>query len=71
MVVNVCRNLDTGVEVIAYPLKEDWPGRLGVYNENVEKDLQTIKTILAPAIDGVLQECGGINIKSIIAAGWK
>jgi len=72
MVVNVCRNLDTGVEGYCIPFEgRIGLGAWGVYNENVEKDLQTIKTILAPAIDGVLQECGGINIKSIIARGME
>lgn len=72
MIVNVCRNLDTGIEGYCIPFEgRIGLGAWGVYNEEVEKDLQTIKNILAPAIDGVLQGCGGIDIKSIIARGMQ
>jgi hypothetical protein len=70
MPVNICRDLQTGKEGYCIPFEgRDGLGAWGVYNEKVEENLQVIEKKFAPAIDHVLQQCGGINIKSIIARG--
>lgn len=68
MVVNVCRDLKTGLEGYCIPFE----GRVGlgvwgVYNDEVEANLQEIENVLAPAVNTALEKSGGINIKSIIA----
>lgn len=70
MVINVCRDLKTGNEGYCIPFE----GRVGlgvwgVYNEEVEKNLQYIETVFAPAVTKALEEGGGINVKNIIAKG--
>lgn len=70
MVVNICRDKQTGKEGYCVPFE----GRVGlgvwgVYNEEVEKNLKWIERVFAPVLDGVLRDCGGINIKRIIAQG--
>jgi hypothetical protein len=70
MVVNISRDKNTGKEAYCVPFE----GRVGlgvwgVYNAEVEENLQLIETVLAPAIDKVLGESGGIDIKKIIAQG--
>ncbi len=68
MTVNVCVDKQTGHEGYCFPFE----GRVGlgvwgVYNEEVEANLQCIRTRFAPAVDCALQQGGGINIKNIIA----
>lgn len=70
MVVNICVDKNTGQKGYCIPFE----GRLGlgawgVYNEDVEKNLQTIENVLAPAVDRALEKNGGIDIKKIIAQG--
>lgn len=72
MVVNICRDHKTGAEGYCIPFE----GRVGlgvwgVYNDEVEKNLQKIEKVMAPAIDHVLEKNGGINIKNIIAQGMQ
>ncbi|MDR1603389.1 MAG: DUF1116 domain-containing protein [Gracilibacteraceae bacterium] len=68
MVINVSRDRKTGLEGYCIPFE----GRVGlgvwgVYNTEVEANLQIIENEFAPAVDAALSHCGGINIKSIIA----
>ncbi len=70
MVVNVCRDTKTGLEGYCIPFE----GRVGlgvwgVYNEEVEANLQYIENVFAPAVTAALELGGGINVKSIIAKG--
>lgn len=72
MVVNICRDNKTGKEGYCIPFE----GRVGlgvwgVYNEEVEKNLQIIEKVMAPAINYVLEQNGGINVKNIIAQGMQ
>lgn len=68
MVVNVSRDLKTGLEGYCIPFE----GRVGlgvwgVYNEEVERNLKEIEDEFAPAITEALERFGFIDIKSIIA----
>ncbi len=70
MVINVCRDKKTGLEGYCIPFE----GRVGlgvwgVYNEEVEKNLQYIENVFAPAVTAALELSGGINVKNIIAKG--
>lgn len=72
MVVNICRDKKTGKEGYCIPFE----GRVGlgvwgVYNDEVESNLQMIEKVMAPAIDHVLEQNGGINVKNIIAQGMQ
>lgn len=68
MVVNICRDLKTGKEGYCIPFEgRNGLGVWGLYNEEVEKNLQEIEHMFAPAVDKALQLSGGINVKSIIA----
>lgn len=70
MPVNICRDRRTGEEGYCIPFEgRDGLGAWGVYNEQVEENLQVIEKVFAPAIDRVLGKTDGINIKSIIARG--
>ncbi len=70
MPVNICRDIKTGEEGYCIPFEgRDGLGAWGVYNEKVEENLQVIEKVFAPAIDRVLGNSSGINIKSIIARG--
>lgn len=72
MVVNVCRDLKTGHEGYCISFEgRSGLGAWGVYNEEVEKNLQFIRNVLAPSVHEVLQDNGGINIRSIIAQGMQ
>lgn len=68
MVINVSRDKVTGLEGYCIPFE----GRVGlgvwgVYNEEVERNLQYIKNELAPAVTEALSHVGGINVRNIIA----
>lgn len=68
MVVNVSRDLKTGLEGFCIPFE----GRVGlgvwgVYNEEVERNLQEIEQEFAPAVTEALERFGAINVKSIVA----
>ncbi len=70
MVINVSRDRKTGLEGYCIPFE----GRVGlgvwgVYNEEVEKNLQYIENEFAPAVTAALEKFGGINVRSIIAKG--
>lgn len=72
MVVHICEDRKNGKQGYCIP----YEGRSGlsgggVYNDEVEKNLQTIENVLAPAVDKVLQKYVGINVKSIIARGFQ
>lgn len=70
MPVNVCIDKKTGNEGYCIPFEgRDGLGAWGIYNEQVEHNLQVIENEFAPVIDNVLKRCGGINIKNIIARG--
>ena len=70
MMVNICQDKKTKKEGYCVPFE----GRVGlscwgVYSEEVEKNLQVIENILGPSLNKVLNDCGGLDIKSIIAKG--
>ncbi|TVM34659.1 DUF1116 domain-containing protein [Oceanidesulfovibrio marinus] len=70
MVVNVCRERNTGKEAYCVPFE----GRVGlgvwgVYNPEVEATLHRIETVLGPAIDKALAASDGIPVRNIIAQG--
>lgn len=68
MVVNVCRDDNTGNLGYCIPFEgRDGLGVWGMYNPQVEENLQLIRTQFAPAVDQVLEKNGGIDIKSIIS----
>ena len=70
MPVNICKDMNTGEEGYCIPFEgRDGLGAWGLYNEKVEKNLQVIEKVFAPAIDSVLRKSGGINVRSIIARG--
>ena len=68
MVVNVSRDLKTGLEGYCIPFE----GRVGlgvwgVYNEEVERNLKEIEEEFAPAVTLALEKFGSIDVRSIIA----
>jgi len=70
MVVNICVDRNTGEKGYCIPFEgRTGLGAWGVYDDDVEKNLQIIENVLAPAVDKVLEKNGGINIKKIIAQG--
>lgn len=70
MTVNICRDFKSGHEGYCIPFEgRDGLGVWGVYNEKVDENLRVINNVLAPAVNSALEECGGINIKNIIAKG--
>jgi len=70
MVVNICIDKNTGLKGYCIPFEgRTGLGAWGVYNDDVEKNLQIIENVLAPVVDKVLEKNGGINIKKIIAQG--
>jgi hypothetical protein len=68
MPVNVCQDKRTGVEAWCIPFEgRSGLGAWGVYNEDVEANLQMLEHVFMPAVDGVLKANGGIGLKSLIA----
>lgn len=70
MAINICRDVKSGLEGYCIPFE----GRVGlgvwgVYNEEVEANLQYIEHVFAPAVTAALEAGGGIDVKSIIAKG--
>lgn len=70
MAINVSRDKVTGLEGYCIPFE----GRVGlgvwgVYNEEVERNLQLIEHEFAPAVTEALAITGGINVRNIIAKG--
>ena len=70
MMVNICEEQQSGVRGYCTV----WEGRLGlgtwgVLTDEVRQNLNLINSTIAPALNQVLGECGGIAIKSIIAKG--
>ena len=68
MVVNVGRDLRTGLEGYCIPFE----GRVGlgvwgVYNEDVERNLREIEDEFGPAVTLALEKFGSIDVRSIIA----
>jgi len=72
MVVNVCLDKNTGEKGYCIPFEgRVGLGAWGVYNKEVEKNLQIIEKVLGPSVDKILEKNGGINIKRIIAQGMQ
>lgn len=70
MVVNVSVDRKTGLEGYCIPFEgREGLAVWGVYNDEVEKNLQIIENEFAPAITTALEKHGGIDVKSIIARG--
>jgi len=70
MVVNVSVNRKNGMEGYCIPFEgREGLAVWGVYNEEVERNLQIIENEFAPAITEALEKSGGIDVKSIIARG--
>lgn len=68
MIVNVCEDAKTGCRGYCAPFEgRDGLSLWGLYNEKVEKNLQTIENVFAPAVNSVLQRQGPINVTGIIA----
>lgn len=68
MVVNVSRDLKTGLEGYCIPFE----GRVGlgvwgVYNDDVERNLREIEDEFGPAVTEALERFGAIDVRSIIA----
>ena len=68
MVVNVSRDLKTGLEGYCIPFE----GRVGlgvwgVYNPEVERNLREIEEEFGPAVTLALEKFGAIDVRSIIA----
>jgi hypothetical protein len=70
MMVNVVKNKVTGAEGYCCPFggRADL-GTWGVYNEEIESKLKLVENFVGPAVDNVLRECGGIELKSKMAQG--
>jgi hypothetical protein len=70
MMVNICQDRKSGSIGFCPPLEGSTGlSAWGVYDEKVEKTLQAIEHTLAPALDSVLTEIGGLETKGIIARG--
>lgn len=70
MVVNISVDRKTGLEGYCIPFEgREGLAVWGVYNDEVEKNLQIIENEFAPAITCALEKGGGIDVKSIIARG--
>jgi hypothetical protein len=70
MPVNICEDRTTGKLAYCIPFEgRSGLGAWGVYNPEVEENLKMLEEIFMPSVDGVLQTCGGISIKSIITQG--
>ena len=68
MPVNVCEDKNTGVQAWCIPFEgRSGLGAWGVYNPEVEANLQMLENVFMPAVDGVLAAAGGIGLKGIIA----
>ena len=68
MIVNICEDVKTGHRGYCAPFEgRDGLSLWALYNEKVEKNLQVIEKVFAPAIDSVLEKQGSINVTSIIA----
>jgi hypothetical protein len=67
MVVNICEDRKTGFRGYCIPFEgRNGLGVWGLYNNEVEQNLQEIENMFAPAVDKALELSGGINVKSII-----
>lgn len=70
MVVNVSVDRKTGKEGYCIPFEgREGLAVWGVYNEEVEKNLQIIENIFAPAVTQALNYSGGIDVRSIMGRG--
>ncbi len=68
MIVNICEDKKTGRRGYCAPFEgRDGLSLWGLYNEKVEKNLQVIENVFAPAVNKVLKTQGSINVTSIIA----
>ena len=68
MIVNICEDAKTGKRGYCAPFEgRDGLSLWGLYNEKVEKNLQVIENVFAPAVNDVLKKQGGINVTGIIA----
>ena len=70
MAINICRDIKSGLEGYCIPFE----GRIGlgvwgIYNEEVEANLQYIENVFAPTVTAALESGGGIDVKSIITKG--
>ena len=62
----------SGKQGYCFPVEGPYRGGLGgwgVYNEKIEQNLLMLENELCPILSKALKECGGINVKNIIAKG--
>ncbi len=72
MVVNVCEDVKTGLKAYCIPFEgRNGLGAWGMYNEEIEANLQVIENEFAPAVDHVLKNFGDINVRNILAQGMQ
>jgi hypothetical protein len=72
MVVNICEDRKTGLRGWCIPFEgRNGLGAWGNYDPEIERNLLEIEDFFAPAVDHVLKENGGINIRNIIAQGMQ
>lgn len=72
MVVNICEDIKTGIRGWCIPFEgRNGLGAWGNYNSEIEKNLLEIENFFAPAVDEVLKENGGINVRNIISQGMQ
>lgn len=70
MVVNICIDRDTGKKGYCTPyLGRVGLGAWGVYNKEIEENLQVMEKVFGPSIDKILEKNNGIDIKNIIYQG--
>ena len=70
MVVNVSVDKKTGLEGYCIPFEgREGLAVWGVYNAEVEKNLQMIEDVFAPAVTEALVKSGGIDVKSLMHKG--
>lgn len=70
MAINVSVDRKTGLEGYCIPFEgREGLAVWGVYNEEVEKNLQIIENVFAPAVTTALESCGGIDVRSIMGRG--
>jgi hypothetical protein len=70
MMLNVCEDKNSGARGYC----AIWEGRAGLgtwglFTDETRENLQMIQSTMGPALNKILQDCGGIPLKSIIARG--
>ena len=72
MVVNIVEDRNTGICGFCAPFEGPNRGGLagwGIFNEDIKKHLELVKTVIAPGISSVLDSCGGMALKRMIVRG--